>query len=328
MTALAVLLTVLGSAANNIGKVLQKEATKDLPQLSLSKAVMRRYAGSRLWRIGLLADVGGALCLLAALSMAPVSLIQPVSGCGMAILAVFSHFYLREELQANERAGVVVAMAGTVGVGLTVELFEDSLPATLASLGLLCGYGGVFALLELQIRRACSALARDRDHRNVAAGAEELAEASAAAATAAAAARRVELAAGAQAGLLFGLSSAAARTGLLLSQLLVAEYGAPARGLAPLGIAASVGFSASGIFAQNRGMKEGRAIVVCTYAAMVTIATGVLTGLLALNEQVPRRHRLGWLLSLALILAGVGLLVKKDPSSKKLGKDHVSYHIV
>ena len=39
--------------------------------------------------------------------------------------------------------------AGTVGVGLTAELFEDSLPATLASLGLLCGLGGVFALLEV-----------------------------------------------------------------------------------------------------------------------------------------------------------------------------------
>ncbi|KAK1312259.1 hypothetical protein QJS10_CPA07g00989 [Acorus calamus] len=117
----SICLTLIATAGNNIGKVLQKKGTVILPPLSFKLKVIKAYASNKAWFFGFLMDIFGALLMLRALSQAPVSVIQPVSGCGLAILCVFSHYYLKEVMNALDWVGIVLAGIGTIGVGVGGE---------------------------------------------------------------------------------------------------------------------------------------------------------------------------------------------------------------
>jgi len=113
------LVTLFASTSINIGKALQKKGTKSLPKLTFKKDVLKTYFSNETWKLGLGLDVIGGLMMIVALAIAPVSVVQPVSAGGVAILAGFSHVFLDEKLREKEWIGVWCAVLGTIGIGWT-----------------------------------------------------------------------------------------------------------------------------------------------------------------------------------------------------------------
>ncbi|KAI6679931.1 hypothetical protein NL676_033812 [Syzygium grande] len=280
----SICLTLVATAGNNIGKVLQKKGTVILPPLSFKLKVIRAYALNREWAVGFLMDILGALLMLIALSQAPVSVIQPVSGCGLAILSVFSHFYLKEVMNVVDWLGITLAGIGTIGVGAGGEEQVASAISIFHLPWLAFIVAVLFVLLNAWLRIF-------RRHRRQQEMMEyEVVE---------------EIIYGLESGILFGMASVVSKMGFLFM-----EQGF-SRMLVPVCIGISISCSGTGFFYQTRGLKHGRAIVVSTCAAVASIVSGVLAGMLALGEKLPSAPvaRLLLLLGWLLIIVGVILLV-------------------
>lgn len=280
----AILLTLAATAGNNIGKVLQKKGTIILPPLSFKLKVLRAYVFNKPWIIGFLMDIFGALLMLRALSLAPVSVIQPVSGCGLAILSIFSHYYLKEIMNAVDWVGITLAGFGTIGVGAGGEEQESSSISIFQLPWLAFVVAFMFVLLNgwLRIYR------RQRKEQELMQS--EVVE---------------EIIYGLESGILFGIASVISKMGFLFLEQGFSKL------LVPVCISISICCSGTGFVYQTRGLKHGRAIVVSTCAAVASIVTGVLAGMLALGERLPSAPvaRLWLLFGWLLIIIGVILLV-------------------
>lgn len=114
-----------------------------------------------------------------------------------------------------------------------------------------------------------------------------------------------EIILGLESGILFGLASVISKIGFLFSEQGFSKM------LVPVCISISICCSGTGFFYQTRGLKHGRAIVVSTCAAVASIVTGVVAGILALGEHLPSAPlaRVSLLLGWLFIIVGVVLLV-------------------
>ncbi|XP_034683973.1 probable magnesium transporter NIPA9 isoform X1 [Vitis riparia] len=280
----SICLTLAATAGNNIGKVLQKKGTVILPPLSFKLKVIRAYAFNKTWIVGFLMDIIGALLMLKALSQAPVSVIQPVSGSGLAILSIFSHFYLKEIMNPIDWMGIAMAGIGTIGVGTGGEEQKASSISIFHLPWLAFSVAILFVLLNgwLRIYR------RQRKVQEMMQS--EVVE---------------EIIYGLESGILFGMASVISKMGFVFLEQGFSKI------LVPICISISICCSATGFIYQTRGLKDGRAIVVSTCAAVASILTGVLAGMLALGEQLPSAPdaRLSLLFGWLLIIIGVILLV-------------------
>ncbi|KAJ1442824.1 hypothetical protein SESBI_00705 [Sesbania bispinosa] len=293
----SIVLTVAATAGNNIGKILQKKGTIILPPLSFKfKACLNpkgvcfkqnlavRFPNGYIWGI---IDVKGIVSGSSKFYIAHaylVSVIQPVSGCGLAILSIFSHFYLKEVMNAVDWIGITLAGFGTIGVGAGGEE-QEAVALSIFHIPWLAFVVFILFMLLNGWLRICKRQRREQEMMEY-----DVVE---------------EIIYGLESGILFGMSSVISKMGFLFLEQGFHKL------LVPICIMISVCCSGTGFYYQTRGLKHGRAIVVSTCAAVASILTGVLAGMLALGERLPSapKARLALILGWLLIIVGVILLV-------------------
>jgi drug/metabolite transporter (DMT)-like permease len=145
---LALIFGLSGHVVTNLGFGIQKVGAG---VLSLGAGILRSRAAFGkfgVWLVGLALYGLGTVLVFQALSLGDAALVSSISGVGLAALALFSGFVLREPIDRRILAGIGLIIAGTAVIGIfglqTAREFQFNLPAMviyLASLTLAAGLG-------------------------------------------------------------------------------------------------------------------------------------------------------------------------------------------
>lgn len=110
-TAVGLALALVSSFALNWAWLVQHGAARELPPLSARRPIvsLRLLFGDRSWVAGFAGGIGGWVLYVAALALAPLSLVQAISAGGVGVLAALAH-----------RRGDVLAPLDWSAVGLAI----------------------------------------------------------------------------------------------------------------------------------------------------------------------------------------------------------------
>lgn len=116
----AVLIQLAATSLTNVGFAIEKKAADALPKIEEAGGAgsFKNFLSSRAWVVGFMFVNVGALLALVAVALAPLSLVMPLQGAGLAVLALFSRFYLKEDVRGVEYGGVALAGLSVVMIGL------------------------------------------------------------------------------------------------------------------------------------------------------------------------------------------------------------------
>ena len=114
----AVGLALLASVSSSVGKVMQARASTTLPRFVVEKRVLERYIRCAPFVCGATIDVLGGLAMATAVSIAPVSVVQPIGACGIAVFALAD----ARKLRATDGLAVLAALLGAACVGVSSEV--------------------------------------------------------------------------------------------------------------------------------------------------------------------------------------------------------------
>jgi len=120
--ALALAITVVSACCLDLGYLLQHNVAAKVPALSLRRPVasLRSLLGNRFWLVGIGVEAVGWLLYVAALALAPLSLVQATAAGGIGILAIMVSRFTRVPLTTKERIGAGVSVAGLALLGVSL----------------------------------------------------------------------------------------------------------------------------------------------------------------------------------------------------------------
>jgi drug/metabolite transporter (DMT)-like permease len=250
----AILIAVLATSLMNFGLALQKKGATSLPKIGVEKGgrVFKAFMNNRVWVAGTVLMTGGWGLYLVSTAFAPISIIQPTLGVGLAVLAFFSVFYLHEKIGALEWMAFVAMLSGMILLGLSAtDEGRPPLPEWPPLLGVTAAVLGL------------SAIAYVFGKRGVLAGI------------------RTDSLLGMVSGLFIGL--AALYTKAMFTFL---DEG---HRLVGYGVCLTVVIAANvvGLGVMQSGFQRGKALVVVSLEAVINKVVAIIGGMIALAEFLP-----------------------------------------
>lgn len=121
-------LTIVSAVLYNSGFVVEKQAVEEMPEIHARRSyhLVRTLLASPRWLAGFTLLLVGLGFQVIALSLAPISVVQPLFLSGMVLLLVLSRIVLRERLSRSETAGVASVLVGVVLIGLSLSKSSDT----------------------------------------------------------------------------------------------------------------------------------------------------------------------------------------------------------
>jgi len=117
----AVAVALLATTAYHLGLILEKRALRGMPAIDARRpiALIRTLLSAPAWLAGFALMLCGFGLQVVALTLAPVSVVQPVLGSGVVILVVLSRIVLRERLGRVELACVLTMALAIAAIALS-----------------------------------------------------------------------------------------------------------------------------------------------------------------------------------------------------------------
>ena len=123
---LLVVVTTAASICLHLGYSLQKKGAQKLKDVLFGFRNIMCYLKTKRWVLGFLTTLIGTALIIFALRIGPISTVQPLLGCGLIFLVLFSRFYLKEHLSSADYVAVFLVIAGVIFLGLSTSDIDIS----------------------------------------------------------------------------------------------------------------------------------------------------------------------------------------------------------